>query len=145
MRLTSIRLGAALVSALIIGCGSHGSKLVGDWDTSVPDMGPATISFVADGSMTMTAAVPPAGKDAKMTIYGKWTEDGDKVHMTYNDVKFSGLDPAMQAQQKKMEEGAKKGVGMGTENVIEVKFSGDDSFSSTDNKGVTSNFKRKGK
>jgi len=95
--------------------------------------------------MAMTGDFTPAGKAAKMVITGKWSEDGDKVHMTYNDVKFTGLPPAMQAKEKSMEDGAKKGIGTGTDNVMVVKFEGDDAFSSTDDKGVTSNFKRKGK
>ncbi|MFI5384900.1 MAG: hypothetical protein ACHQ50_02160 [Fimbriimonadales bacterium] len=134
-----------LVSIFVIGCGGPTTKLPGDWETTIPGMGPASVSFAASGDLTMSTDFSPGGKKSKLIISGKWSQDGDKVHMTYSDVKFTDLPPAMQAQEKKMEDGAKTAIGMGTDNMMVVKFEGDDAFSSTDNKGVTSSFKRKGK
>jgi len=156
MRITGSLSVLILASVLVCGCGKGGgsgsgsesasappSKLVGDWDTSAPGVGAATVSYAADGTMSTSGAFTPAGKDAKLVITGTWKEDGDKVHMVYTDVKCTGLPPALQAKEKAIEDAAKTGVGMGNDNVMIVKFDGDDTFTSTDAKGVTSKFTRK--
>ncbi len=108
-------------------------------------VGSATVSFAADGSMSTTGDFTPGGKDAKLIITGTWKEDGDTLHMVYQDVKFTGLSPEAKPREKAMEDGAKKSVGIGKDNSMVVKLDGDDSFSSTDSNGAVSKFTRKAK
>lgn len=94
---------ALLTFALLAGCG--GPKTIeGAWTMSMagqPAGGDVQIEFMPDKSMQLTASnVMPTGPgNISIQITGTWSQEGENMTMTAQDVSLSaeGLDPQSQA------------------------------------------------
>jgi hypothetical protein len=129
---------ASLAGCLAVGCSHSPSKLLGTWAVTLPNSVAADATFKPDGTMLLEIANPNL-PTMKIDVTGVYSESGEDLHMTYQDVQFLNSPPEIKDQEAKLKDDMKKQLEIGTEKVTTEKWSSPTSFTttSTDNKTAT--------